>query len=310
MPSGEHGTLIGAMLDLGEKRRSGVLTVSAEEVTTHVTFDGGAPIDAVEEGTPGEPLGRLLVRTRVLSPEQHAKVIDAMASSLGTNKEQKFGEVAVALGFLTKEKLGEALREQVRWRIVRALQRENAEYRFEEGAQRPGAGRHDLSLDAIIFDAVRWFEGERRRAAVEGRGPFYVALRGQPNAVARRFGMTPEEQSALETIDGTETVADRPRSILRDGRRSRFDRGRLDAGRSRRSLRCAARASDGAPRAPSRPPPPTRASGAAARQRSHRAPSLGSRRRRRACRRWRPKSASRRMSARRASWRSSASSTG
>lgn len=208
MPSGEHGTLIGAMLDLGEKRRSGVLSVRAEEVTTHVTFDAGTPVDAREEGTPGEPLGRLLVRTRVLTPEQHAKVIDAMASSLGSNKEQKFGELAVSLGFLTKEKLEHALREQVRWRIVRALQREGAEWKLEEGPVPVGTARHELSLDAIIFDAVRWFSDERRKEAILGRGPFYVALRGQPSAVARRFGMTPEEQSALETIDGTETVAD------------------------------------------------------------------------------------------------------
>lgn len=209
MPTDGKGTLIGAILELGEQRRTGVLQVRAEDVTTSIVFDGGAPIDASEQGTPGEPLGRMLVRTHALSSEQHAKVIDAMASSLGDGKVQKFGEAAITLGILTAEKLEQALKEQVRWRMVRALQRDGAEWSFvEDDTQVLGTRHHELSLDSIVLDASRWFSDARRRAVVEGREPFFVSLRGSANAVARRFGMTPEEQTALEAFDGTETVED------------------------------------------------------------------------------------------------------
>lgn len=209
MPTAEKGTLIGTILELGAKRRTGELTVRAEEVTTVVFFDGGVPIDASEAGTSGEPLGRLLVRTHVITAEQHAKIIDAMASSLADGNQQRFGEIAVSLGILSRDKVDQALKDQIRWRIVRALQRENADWTFSENAGTAArAERHELALDSILLDAVRWFPDERRRTSVEGRGPFYVATRGEPNAIARRFGMTPEEQTALEAFDGTATVDD------------------------------------------------------------------------------------------------------
>jgi hypothetical protein len=145
MPSGlQAGSLVRAMLDVREGRKTGVLTVVAEEVTTEVLFDGGEPVDATEQGTPGEPLGRLLVRTRVLTPEQHAKVIDAMASSLKGRRSRSSARSRPASGSCRKRT--SLVRSAIRCagESSARCKRDRAQWTFTEDSERIGkAARHE-----------------------------------------------------------------------------------------------------------------------------------------------------------------------
>lgn len=199
------GSLVRAFFELRKARRSGVLSVAADEVTTSVHFREGLPVWAEEEGTPGEALGRMLVRTRVLTAQEHSKVIDKMATSLENG--QKFGEIAIELGLLTQAKLEHALREQVRWRIVRALQREGVHHSFREASiAARGAG---LPLESLVLDAARWLRPEQRLGVVEAaRGKFPVLSSAAVADVAARFALTAEDEPTLAIFDGSVALED------------------------------------------------------------------------------------------------------
>lgn len=200
------GALVRSLLTLRKERRSGVLTVTPEGAAkTFIYLDEGTPVFA-EEGTHGETLGRLLLKQKKLTQEQYVEVIAKMTDALFINEQLRFGELAVELGFLTEEQVAKALADQVRWKIVRVLQRPDATWEFEESVSRlEDVGRFPMSIEALVLHAMRWVDDEDRLelglgAALDKRmkvEPMIVPL------VVGSFELNEDDEKFVASLDGS-----------------------------------------------------------------------------------------------------------
>ena len=200
--------LIVSMLALLRERRTGVVTIQSDEVRTFVYLRDGVVVFA-EEGTQGESLGRLLVRQHILSQERYVEIIGKMTDAFVLNEQLRFGEVAVELGYLTEPQVEKALRDQIRWKIVRAFQRAGATWVFEDSESRVvDAGHFPTPLEALVLEVVRWVDDEDKMELGLAR-MMDKPLRVAPEAAAAlgtSFGFSTSERSFAAQVDGTRTV--------------------------------------------------------------------------------------------------------
>jgi hypothetical protein len=199
--------VISALLEIRRNEHNGVLEIEAEGVCTVVYVARGVPVFA-EEGTLGETLGRLLLRERVLTQEQYARIIDRMTASVMGAEQMRFGEVALALGFLTAEQVNEALAKQVRRKIVRCIEAHGSACTFREGAdQLEGIARYPCLIEALILRTVcATFDEARVARTLEGTASRYPHLLESSEQLSRRFKMDPAETAFVEEIDGSRTA--------------------------------------------------------------------------------------------------------
>lgn len=200
--------LIVSMLALCRERRTGVVTIQSDAVRTFVYLRDGVVVFA-EEGTHGESLGRLLVRQQILTPARYVEIIGKMTDAFVLNEQLRFGEVAVELGYLTEPQVEKALRDQIRWKIVRAFQRPGATWVFEDSEARVlDAGHFPTPLESLVFEVARWVDDDEKRELGLARlmdKPLGVV----PEAVARleaSFGFSASELAFAALVDGTRTV--------------------------------------------------------------------------------------------------------
>jgi tetratricopeptide (TPR) repeat protein len=213
---------IRSLLVLRSERRSGVLTVRSESVRTFVYLRDGVPVFA-EEDSQGETLGRLLVRLGKLTQEQYVEVIRTMTDAIFDNEQLRFGEVAVARGYLDEDTVHAALVDQVRWKIVRTFQRSEVTWTFDDSLARlDDVPIVPMSLEALVLDAVRWIDpAERDALALVGkreqilRVPLETVME-----IATRFALKPFEARLVAVLDGRTVgqALDTPEARAVDGR--------------------------------------------------------------------------------------------
>ena len=116
---GPAGFLL-ALAEPWRSRASGILEVRREGVTTLLYLDEGEPVFA-ESSALAETLGRVLLLEGALTEEQYAAVVRRMTESIVEAEPMRFGEVAVALGFVHPMTIQEALSSQVRRRLLTCL---------------------------------------------------------------------------------------------------------------------------------------------------------------------------------------------
>lgn len=156
------GVLVRAMLGLRSQERTGLLKIGVADTQTFVYLKAGDPIFA-EEGSAGETLGRLLLRQQRLTQEQYLEVLSKMTEALFFNEQIRFGETAVELGYLTESQVETALRDQVRWKIVRCFQADDPTWTFEDNPSViEDVGDFRMSLEGLVLDAVLWLDADRR----------------------------------------------------------------------------------------------------------------------------------------------------
>jgi tetratricopeptide (TPR) repeat protein len=210
----DRRAFIRSLLSLRDAKESGVVTVRTAAGTTFVYLRDGVPIFA-EEGTSGETLGRMLLRQKVITQHQYVDVLSKMTDVLVLNEQLRFGEVAVELGYLTEAQASAALADQVRWKIIRILQRPDLEWSYEPSLARlEDVGHYPMQIEALVLEAVRWIDDDEKadmglRAAAEQRPSVDEKT---AERLARRFKLTKEEERYLRTIDGR-TI----RSLLDEG---------------------------------------------------------------------------------------------
>jgi len=205
----DAGALVRSMLALRGEQKTGVFQVDAGGVRTLVYFMDGAVVYA-EDLPPGETLGRLLVRERLLTPEQYTRVLQQMTEAEPEREQLRFGAVAVECGYLTDEQLDQALVDQIKWRIIRAFQREDHEWSLREGRGAvDGVPLFYLPLEPLVLQAALALSREASAdlipAASRLRFPVHVA---DPSAIAVAFELKPGESAFVESIDGCKSVSD------------------------------------------------------------------------------------------------------
>jgi hypothetical protein len=194
---------VGALVAAHRAARTGVLEVEGEEAYAVVYLAEGIPVFA-EEGTLGESLGRVLLREGQLSSAQYTRVLERMTSTPMGSEQLRFGEVAIALGFLTEEQLTLALREQVRLKVLRCVQWEAPVCGFRSAADEVAEVVHyPCPVGPVVLDGIRrFFDAERAERSWRLVANDCPGLRELLAAVSHRFGMQPRERELLGALDG------------------------------------------------------------------------------------------------------------
>lgn len=194
------------LLDIERERLTGVLEIRTADVTTRVYAKDGVVVFA-DAGTAGEALGRVLVRSGLLTEEQYAAVIRRMTDGLIDNEHARFGEIVVGYGFLTEPELQAALTEQVRQKIVGAILRGRAEWFFQADSPRVDeVGNHPISIAPVLFEAARRLPERRIEELLQMHDERYPALLASAEEISARLVLDEAHAAALATIDGARSV--------------------------------------------------------------------------------------------------------
>ncbi len=187
-----HG-FAGAMAALWKRRRTAYLSISAQDLTTTISFLDGVPVWA-SGGAKSETLGRLCVRIGLLTEAQYEKAILRMAELDTTGKTVRLGDVLIDLGFFDSARLHQALRIQVREKIVACFQWDPAEVTIE--ADRGEIRRANLvpwPVPAVLAEGVvRWFDDERCDRVLAPELNRHVRLFGEVSVAAALLNVPSE----------------------------------------------------------------------------------------------------------------------
>ena len=176
---------------------TGELSVVGPEHQRSVFFERGTVVGAVSTAE-RERLGEILYQYGALSEDQISAIIGAVT------RDMRFGETAVALGFLSREKLFELIGRQAEEIVYATMLVGSGTFYFVDGLdERRLSYRLNLRVDALLMEGVRRMdEMELFRARIPSG--LYV-----PEPVA---GTTiPEEHEhwpVFEVIDGHLSVDD------------------------------------------------------------------------------------------------------
>jgi Domain of unknown function (DUF4388) len=197
------------LVELSERRESGVLEVRAGGVCTRLYLNEGAPAFA-EGGALRETLGRMLLRRGAIGEDEYLRVIERMTERLIENETTRMGEVLVELGILGPRDVFEALSAQVREKIAACFQWERFEHSFEPlDALPPDVLAYDCPpVEALVLGGLRaHFGAERVEPILAPHADHHPWLQGEPDRIAARFQMTPTERRLLRQLGGDRSLA-------------------------------------------------------------------------------------------------------
>lgn len=197
-------TLPGAICDIvsliGQVAWKGELIAMTPTATRSVFFDGGQVICA-NSNAEGERLGEVLYRYGALTREQ----VDAAAKAV--TSEQRFGESAVKLGFITREKLYQIMVKQTEEVVYAVLLVSDGMFYFLDSFDESRLPAHlNLSVGSLLMEGVRRMDETRyfrERVPSELHVPAKVAGRGPPTDEGSEL-LAP----IFAVIDGQRSVAD------------------------------------------------------------------------------------------------------
>jgi CheY-like chemotaxis protein len=196
------------LVDLGERRETGVLEVRADGLCTRIALREGAPVFA-EGGALRETLGRMLLRRGAIDGAAYLRVIERMTERLIENEATRMGEVLVELGLLTPKEVFEALSAQVLEKIMGCFRWLRFAHHFEaqEALSADVAAFPGVSVDALVLAGLRaHFGSERLEPLLELHEDRYPRLRLPPAELAQRFQMAPAEERVIHAIRGETTL--------------------------------------------------------------------------------------------------------
>lgn len=196
------------LVDLWKQSKTGMLRVTTEGVQTTVYIKGGMPIFA-EQGTLGDTLGRILIRSGRITEEQFSRAVDLITERLVDNEQLRLGEALIKLGFLTAEEVMEALRDQMQAKIIACFRHERFHSDFKEGEEHlEGVGSFESPFELLLLKGIKGEVNPMRLdhylSPLSDNYPLIdinVAVE-----LAERMGLTSQEQTFLSSIDGKKTL--------------------------------------------------------------------------------------------------------
>lgn len=194
-------TAPGALCDIvaliGQAGWKGELIVTSSQASRHLYFEGGQVISATSNAE-GERLGEVLYRYGVLSREQVERAAAAVTSEL------RFGEAAVQLGFVPRDKLFALMgkqTEEVAYAVL--LVGEGMFYFLDDYEESRLVARFNLSVNSILMEGVRRMDESRY---------FRERIPSELHVPARVPGKAPPSDEHLlaiyDAIDDHRSVAD------------------------------------------------------------------------------------------------------
>lgn len=190
------GTLCDVVALIAQAGWRGELVVLDGQTSRSVFFEAGNVIGA-QSSVVGERVGEVMYKLGALDDEQVQAVMDKVTPN------RRFGETAVDLGFLTRERLFELMAKQTEEIVYASLRVADGMFwfldRFDEGRI---ATRHHVSANALLMEGVRRMDESkyfRERIPSDEHVPVPVPGRGEPPA---------ELAAVLAACDGQRSVAD------------------------------------------------------------------------------------------------------
>jgi CheY-like chemotaxis protein len=200
-------TLPDILWQLWRSGRTGLLEVPGPEWTSSVHVLNGAPV-FIESGTLDETLGRMMVQVGVLRGHEYERVLRKMTEGLISGDDVRFGEVAVSMGYATAEQVVDALRAQVREKLVNLFHRDVDGVTFCEGRERllVGSAFRVETADVILEGIRRHYAPVRMEPLIHRYESRYAALSPGFDEARPALRLTPREQRFLLQIRGDRTV--------------------------------------------------------------------------------------------------------
>jgi len=200
--------LVSTLVDLWRGEHSGVLEIDAEGTHTNVYVRRGVPVFA-EQGGLRDTLGRVLVEQGALTQEQYAAVIDHMTSSYVDDVQMRFGEAAIALGYLTPDQVHGALAEQVRRKVMSCLQHEQPDHVFYEDASLlDEVASFPCAPPPLVPEGIRRFwDPSRTGPVLEPHLEDLPRLVSSATEIGGRFGLTAPELRLVRLVDGESSLS-------------------------------------------------------------------------------------------------------
>jgi tetratricopeptide (TPR) repeat protein len=198
----EEIPLPGLLLRLYRRRASGALTLARDGVEKRIWLRQGAPVLS-ESNLASESLGIQLLDAGRITREDYARVVAAMRERGGRE-----GAALLALELVAPRELYEALKQQVRRRVLDCLGWTRGSFAFEADAA-PAADATAFRCDPIPLVhegvAIHW-NAAALRAALGAACDRYAAATPRADALASRLYRDAEVDRILEALDGTERL--------------------------------------------------------------------------------------------------------
>jgi len=187
-------------LDLS--RKSGVLSVRSDTHEVFAYFRGGSLVYA-SSNIARLRIGDVLLAREMLSPEQHDEV-----EAAHTNSADKFGRVAVRLGYVAEEQLKTALKVQVSEIIYECMSWRNGVFEFSEDLALPeDAVTISVNVSNLIMEGARRIdEWEECLSLLPDEHAVFVVVDNP--GTAERISLSLEEWKILFKLDGQRTLSD------------------------------------------------------------------------------------------------------
>jgi tetratricopeptide (TPR) repeat protein len=204
------------LVALRDGRETGTLEVRADGLCTVLTLDRGVPVFA-EGGRLRDTLGRLLLRRGEITEDEYVRVIERMTQRLVENEPLRMGEVLVELGLLEPSDVFEALRDQVREKILSCFQwpRFQALFHTLDALPEGAASFPCPSFEALVLEGLSAHASPAQvdallatRAAAVPHPPSDFA------GTVERLGLRGADLKLLRALDGRRSVAELRRAGL------------------------------------------------------------------------------------------------
>lgn len=182
-----------------------VLDIMKEPVKKRFFFRRGLPV-AASSNVLGEVLGRLLMQEGIISEKEYEGSLEAVL-----RERKRHGEVLISMGLLTKEKLEEFLRLQLKRRLLRVFDWEEGSYRYVKAPIPDGLPDNPLHPAELILEGISlgFYPAsnikkelgpcmDRRLSLHEGEGPYKL----------QDFHFNLQEMRFIEALSGGKTLED------------------------------------------------------------------------------------------------------
>ncbi|HJL39021.1 MAG TPA: hypothetical protein RMG95_25200 [Polyangiaceae bacterium LLY-WYZ-15_(1-7)] len=199
--------LVRALVQHHAEHASGMVEVRAAGVPSLLYLVDGVPVFA-EAGSLGETLGRVLLREGKLDQEQYAAIVHHMTEQLVDSEQMRFGEAAVALGFLSPTEVTAGLERQVQRKILACIAPRDVSFHFiPSETLLDHVGHFPCALEPLLVEGLRRdFDAPRLMPVLASGLQHYLRLQGRASDIGEALQLTPAEVRALRTVDGEATT--------------------------------------------------------------------------------------------------------
>jgi hypothetical protein len=191
---------------LWSEQRTGRLQVTVNGVQTGIYLRDGLPVFA-EQGSLEDTLGRMLVRTGRITHDDFSRAVKLITDRMVDDEQMRLGEALIELQVLTAEQIHDALRDQVRQKILACFRAQRFHSDFRAGADLlEPIGEFPSAMESLMSEGLRTVDPQRLDTLLRAYADRFPTLARPPAEIAEAFALSRQEQVFIGEIDGDSTV--------------------------------------------------------------------------------------------------------